>query len=334
MKIILSINFFTFFLFSSFSQTKPNYTLVFQDEFDKTTMDVTKWQHRQPGVLRNTGYNSTNNAFVKDGKMVITASYDPTTQKYYGGMVSTEKTYLTTYGYFEASMKAPLKQGHWSAFWLQTPTMTDCVNDPATFGVEVDIVEYLRKDFNLIRSTLHWDGYGACHKTKEIAVKVPGCETGYHTYAVEWTPTEYIFYVDNKEIGRTSAAVSKRNEYMILSLEHGPWGGSVVPASCPDSVFFDYVRVYKKNPTSVKNMLKSNITIAPNPAQTTILISIPENEFTNKQLKIYNLAGTIVKETQMQFSNNIVDIQSLQHGVYFVDIPTISGNQIKKLIKN
>ena len=50
---------------------------------------------------------------------------------------------------------------------------------------------------------LHWDGYGKEHKSKAHHFKMPGIMEHYHDFALWWTPTEYVFYVDGKETWRT-----------------------------------------------------------------------------------------------------------------------------------
>lgn len=69
---------------------------------------------------------------------------------------------------------------------------------------------------------------------------------GYHILGVEWTPEEYVFNIDGKEVWRTKDAVSHLKEYIILSMDVYTWGGDIGKAQLPDSCCFDYVRVYKK----------------------------------------------------------------------------------------
>ena len=51
-----------------------------------------------------------------------------------------------------------------------------------------------------------------------------------------------------QETWRTSEAVSHVNSYILLTLEVGEWGGKMADFEdqLPDSVKFDYVRVYQK----------------------------------------------------------------------------------------
>jgi hypothetical protein len=63
-------------------------------------------------------------------------------------------------------------------------------------------------------------------------------------YALAWSD-EYVFYVNGIETWRTSTAVSQRSQYIILSTELTGWGGDPATGMFPDTVKFDYVRVYK-----------------------------------------------------------------------------------------
>ena len=118
-------------------------------------------------------------------------------------------------------------------------------------GVEIDVIEYLAtpKHRNKALHTIHWDGYGENHKSKHVEKLLPGLGEGFHTFGLEWTPEEYIFYVDGQETGRMREAVTRRNEYLILSLEVGEWADDIAAAKLPDSMVVDYVRVWQRQPT-------------------------------------------------------------------------------------
>jgi beta-glucanase (GH16 family) len=118
--------------------------------------------------------------------------------------------------------------------------------DPAANGAEIDIFEYHRRTPGIIYHTVHWGGYGDGHRQEGTEIPVRGIDTGFHTFGLEWTPAEYIFYVDGWETSRTSTAVSRRPQYMILSTELTGWGGDPAQSIFPDAVLFDYVRVFKR----------------------------------------------------------------------------------------
>lgn len=168
---------------------------------------------------------------------------------YHTGMISTQGKYEPRYGYLECRYQAQQQPGHWSAFWLQTPTMGNPMGAPAAAGVEIDVQEYLAtpKYKDKVQHTLHWDGYGKEHKSKHVEKVVPGLGAGFHTFGVEWTPTEYIFYTDGVETGRMTEAVSQRSEYLILSVEVGNWADDIAAAKLPDAMVVDYVRVWQRS---------------------------------------------------------------------------------------
>ncbi len=223
------------------------YKLVWSDEFDGSKLDFDKWDYRGLGPRRDAINVKDTVTLDGEGKLVLTTK--KVGDEYHTAMISTDGKYETTFGYFECRVKFQEQIGHWSAFWLQSPTIQK-VSDPKVNGTEIDIFEYLVRYEDTIHINLHWDGYGEDHKTTGYKYKNPKIGEGYHTIGIDWTPEEYVFYVDNKEVWRTDKAVSHRDQYIILSLEVGEWAGNIAEASLPDSIYFDYVRVYKKETSS------------------------------------------------------------------------------------
>ena len=80
---------------------------------------------------------------------------------------------------------------------------------------------------------------------------------GWHTVALEWTPLEYIFYVDGKITTRenyTEVPVTTVPLKIIISGEfrdpkgsEKPFYGWLKDASYPDKFIVDYVRVYNED---------------------------------------------------------------------------------------
>jgi beta-glucanase (GH16 family) len=227
-----------------------DYVLVWHDEFDGDTLDETKWNHSRLGPRRDAVNVKDAISLDGEGHLHITTSRhvrDDGTIEYRTGMLDTHGKLDTTGGYFEARMKLQTQVGHWSAFWLQTPTMGQPLGDPATAGTEIDIMEYLCNGRNRgrVHHTLHWDGYGEHHKSAHTLVDAPHVTEGFHTFGLLWTGDEYVFFIDGKETWRTDQAVSKRDQYMLLSLEVGKWAGDIAEAELPDALIVDYVRVFK-----------------------------------------------------------------------------------------
>lgn len=227
------------------SAQQQNNTPVWQDEFDGTLLDTAKWRHRAPGPRRD-GVN-VRDAVRLDGKGHLLFITSDEGGRYHTGMIGTQETFQTTYGYFECRVRLQRQPGYWSAFWLQSLKMNRG-GDPDTSGAEIDIFEFLRIHPERIYHTIHWDGYGDRHKQAGVQPEIPGLDKGFHTFGLEWAPSEYIFYVDGNETWRTREAVSNSSEYMILSTEVGSWGGDIGRAALPDTFLVDYVRVYAHRP--------------------------------------------------------------------------------------
>lgn len=162
-------------------------------------------------------------------------------------------------GYFEIKAKLQTQQGHWGAFWLFTQSVHN-VNGNGEDGTEIDVFEspYLNQGpsnkIGKIGPAMHYDGYGSSHQSIEGPL-VPNAnfptlnflDGGWHTFGVEWTPTQYKFYYDGELIWTTNwGGVSKVPQYLKISDEIGTWGGNISLANLPDRMFIDYVRVYDK----------------------------------------------------------------------------------------
>jgi len=225
------------------------YTLIWSDEFDGTALDMTKWGYRSLGPRRDAV--NVKDTVTLDGKGHLVLTTRRAGDKIHTAMIGTQDTFQATFGYYECRAKLQDQVGHWSAFWLQTPTMGKEIGHPETSGTEIDIFEYMTKFGDGVVHNLHWDGYDkAHHKSAGGRASVPGLSKGWHTFGLLWTEEEYVFYVDGKETWRSQKAVSKRSEYIILSLEVGKWAGDIADAALPDSFTVDYVRVYQKPTTN------------------------------------------------------------------------------------
>ncbi len=225
-----------------FIPEKEGYALYWEDNFNGDKLDKTKWKNRALGERRN-GYGTPDAVEVKDGFLNIKAYVEKDTFKI--GAVSTEGIKGFKYGYFECRAKLPETNGPWAAFWIQSPKISQG-EDPAKYGVEIDIFEYFKNQGgNFLSHCLHW-AYGPHQKTSGAFLsKVEGLGEGFHTFALEWTPEKYAFFVDGIKYHEYKEAISHIEENIILSYE--PCGKEAfIPEELPDTFKIDYVRVYKK----------------------------------------------------------------------------------------
>ena len=234
-------------LFKPLSETlfdleKEGYELYWGDEFSGTSLDSTKWRNRGSGVRRG-GLWTSDAVVLGDGMLTIRAYIENDTLK--AGAVSTEGIKGFKYGYFECRAKLPKTKGPWSAFWIQSPKISQG-EDPGEYGVEIDIFEYFRgQGTDFISHNLHW-AYGSNQKTSgALMSRVPGIDEGFHTFAVEWTPEKYTFFIDGLKYHEYKKAISHIEEAVIFSYETCQ-KEDIDISEFSDEFVIDYVKVYQK----------------------------------------------------------------------------------------
>ncbi len=219
------------------------YKLFWEDEFEGTQLDPTKWEVRGVGP-RAVGFVSEEavkvedgflklSAFEKDGKILI-------------GAVGTQNHFMTRYGFFECRAQLQKSAGVWAAFWIQSTEIAKG-EDPATYGAEIDIMEFFKKlGTDIVSHNVHW-AYGPNQKTtRGMQSYLPGVSEGFHTFALEWTPEKYVFFIDGLKFYEVTTAISHIEEYMILSMELPSKMEELKNAVFPDVFVVDSVKVYKK----------------------------------------------------------------------------------------
>ncbi|MBI5386846.1 MAG: glycoside hydrolase family 16 protein [Verrucomicrobia bacterium] len=241
--------------------TPPGYKLAWADEFDGTSLDDTKWGHRDLGKRRD-ALNVREAVTVSGGRLAITTYTQD--GKHHTGMICTRDKFERSVGYWEARIQFQDSPGEWSAFWIHSPTMGRSIGDPAAAGMEIDVIEHRvcdqkgRDISGQGQLTLHWDGYGKDHKSKGQMTQDLGLGSGFHTYGLEWTEAEYRFYIDDKLTWTAPTPVSKRPEFIILSSEvkNKDWAGNIPEAgygpreSSQTKMLVDYVRFYERVPAA------------------------------------------------------------------------------------
>jgi len=211
------------------------YRLVWHDEFDGTALDTTKWT-AYAGPRRH-ATNTPDAVTVADGLLTIATYTEGGVHR--TGFMDTAGRFLTAYGWFEARLRFESSPGEWGAFWLQSPTMGNPVDDVAAAGAEIDVAEHRSSDAsgrdisNTYSINVHWDGYGAAHKHVGGEGAPPSGATplqaGWHTYAVLWTPEGYAFFLDGVRQWSTESGVSRRPEFIKVTCEvqDSSWAGTI-----------------------------------------------------------------------------------------------------------
>ncbi len=232
------------------------WAVTFEDNFDGTTLDTSKWlvgtMDKSDNIRRASYYtNDAENLFVSNGNLTIRTNYrtsdlgtgwhtswvETATRESSQAGTPTEdyKGFSQKGGYFEIRCQAPPSKGIWSAFWLMPDEgVAFSENDKqgtATDGVEIDIMESpnYQKNSDAVCHVLHCDGYDSRLKSVNSGnYTVPNLYSEMHTYALEWTADTYRFYIDGyltwetkHTIDNQLFGVSDVLQYLILSVEVG-----------------------------------------------------------------------------------------------------------------
>ena len=237
------------------------WALNWSDEFDGTALDSTKWSITT-GARRD-AQNVAAAVSVEGGALTIATYTESGVHK--TGFVGSSGKFDNAFGYWEARVRFTSRDGMWSAFWIQSPTINNTGNNPAANGTEIDVTEHRNKDTggtvinNRAVSNVHWDGYGAEHKSVGSGlVNNPGAtalQGNWHTYGVLWEPGINRFYIDGVEVWSQATAVSHINHFIYLTseVETGGWafnipagGYGTLGASTNAKMEVDYVRFYSR----------------------------------------------------------------------------------------
>lgn len=241
-------------------QLTPNYTLIWADEFNGSSLDASNWTCEiGAGGWGNNElqyYTSrSQNVSVADGNLKITAlreNYQGST--WTSARIKTQGKREFKYGKMEARIKLPNGKGLWPAFWMLGANFTS-VGWP--YCGETDIMEHINSE-NTVYGTIHWDcnGYASWGQStlnnywNNFNVDV----TQYHVYSIEWNSLSIKWYVDgiqfmeaNIENSINSTEEFHKPFFFILNLAvGGNWPGypdSSTPS--PSTMYVDYVRVYQ-----------------------------------------------------------------------------------------
>ena len=246
------------------------FVLAWSDEFngaDGSTPDTSKWTYDLGGGgwgnnELETYTNRAANAQIKSGNLVITAQKETFTgtdgisRDYTSARLKTQNLFAQAYGRFEARIKIPAGQGMWPAFWMLG-------NDIAANGWpkcgEIDVMENIGREPAMAHGSLHGPSSTAPTSDETSTVTLPNNANfadAFHTYAVEWEPTQVRFYVDSNNYATFDKANWPPNGtwafdhpfFIILNVAvGGNWPGSPdATTQFPQQMVVDYVRVYSK----------------------------------------------------------------------------------------
>lgn len=333
------------------------YNLLWNDEFSGTELDESIWNYEphEPGWTNNELQEyttSTDNVFVKDGKLVIKAvKTDKDGSDYYtSGKVTTQNKKDFTYGKVVVSAKIPEGQGLWPAIWMM-PTNEEFYGQWPRCG-EIDIMEALGNDVKTAYGTLH---FGEPHAEQQGTYELTDgtFADSFHEFSIEWEPGEIRWYIDGNLYSTANdwfTAVSGDNEkpypapfnqsfFVQLNLAvGGNWPGNPDATTDFDNAEFevDYVRVYRKD--SYDMNVKKPEKFYKEADETGNFVSNgdfsePDDLSDGKGWTFYLANGG---EGSAEIHDNMIEIQTVSEGkddysvqIFQPEIPMIKGKKYK-----
>lgn len=252
------------------------YKLVWRDEFNGTSLSQ-RWQTR-PAVQSSRPCTTVKRSMstVSKGKAHISAKVDPSKPRskacpngwLLNSQITTEASKQFKFGKFTARIKFHKQSGAHGGFFLYYPpgvaSNVPASDDAGSRGAEIDVVEYFGEaNVNdglkgAIQNSVYWnydrpDGSlalakaGSRKSVKKYLKKGRSPGDDFHTYTMEWTPTQYIFRFDGHVTSRITKGISRRAEFLFLSMLTSPFEAKYLNRKkLPARMDIDWVRVYQK----------------------------------------------------------------------------------------
>ena len=254
-----------------------NWEMVWNDEFDGTELDRSKWDYRM-SMMQKSWQAWTDKGVHLDGNgnCVFTLTMDengnPVSSQLQTGynfmdqpVVETkfgndhlqwpigklkQSMYLHGPGYYECRCRLQQKAGWWSAFWIQSPIIGASI-DPAVSGVEIDIMESFHPG-KIMAHNVFTGGYGQDNLREKVGGMEGLSTEEFHRFGVLWDETGYTFYVDGVEDGKITKHLTACPEFILISTEvkgyrykdHKPVQDAYDNQG--DTFVVDYVRVFER----------------------------------------------------------------------------------------
>jgi len=269
LPLLITVSLFSCQNKNTWTESKPEFKLVWSDEFDYTGYpDSTKWAYSiGDGCPELCGWGNNElqyytdkrlkNARVEEGVLIIEVHKEEFENSMFtSAKLVTQGKQDWKYGRFEIRAKLPSTKGVWSAIWMM-PT------EPSPYGSwpkcgEIDIMENVGYDPDTVEASAHTGSYYFTINTqKHGRLAVPENDKEFHTYALEWQEDEYRIFVDDtnyftfKNEGTGFMEWPFDQEfYLILNIAYGGnWGAKkgLNLEGLPQKMEVDFVRVYEIN---------------------------------------------------------------------------------------
>ena len=210
---------------SSDSYTPDGWKMIFNDEFDGTSLDTSKWSYDEGFLLDENDINTAgwgnqeleyytrDNVSVKEGALNINMkkqlkeftqkndSSKKATAQYSSGKITTKDKFSVKYGRVDFRAKMPIGTGVWPAMWMLP---NDSRYGSWPLSGEIDVFEGRGRTPNMVFGTLHYGAQWPDNINMSDAFNITRDgykKTGiddWHVYSVQWDAQNIKIYCDGK----------------------------------------------------------------------------------------------------------------------------------------
>lgn len=238
--------------------TYSNYSLVWNDEFNGTSLSTRDWNYEIGTGNNGWGNNELQyyreeNTSVDNGILKITAKNDFfNNNNYTSSRITTQNKQSFQYGRVDIRAALPFGQGIWPALWMLGDNIST-VSWPACG--EIDIMELVggTEGDKEVHGTAHWEFNGS-RALSGGSNKLPQGTFAhqFHVFSIIWDNQKIEWYRDDikyKTLDITPSDLSEFHNKFFLIFNvavGGDWPGSPNSSTLfPQYMFVDYVRVFQ-----------------------------------------------------------------------------------------
>jgi beta-glucanase (GH16 family) len=238
--------------------TYPGLKLVWQDEFDGNSLDLTTWKFETGGGgfgNNELQYYQEGNTLVEYGNLIIKAKKESFNgREYTSSRIVTLGKKEFKFGRVDIRAKLPKGQGIWPALWMLGANI-NTISWPKCG--EIDIMEMIGGGIdrdNKIYGTAHWEdggkheSYGGNTSLKSGQI----FSDEFHVFSIVWDASFITWYLDDVKyhvIDITPDRLSelRENAFFIFNVAvGGDWPGSPnASTTFPQYMAVDYIRVFQ-----------------------------------------------------------------------------------------
>lgn len=229
---------------------KAKWGLVWQDEFNGTSLDATNWivVDGAANVNNELQYYSPSEVYLENGALVLRSQ-----QRAFGGRSYTsgevrtgDRRIVTPGSAVEWRTQIPKGKGIWPANWLVHYSCTG-LSGCGTWPPEIDVME-VRGSTPTVNVMTHWWGTFPNQQSQTTTwAATSDLSADYHTYRLEWFPDSILWYMDGQMRAKHTQNITTGQLQLVMNTAVGGHfdGAPDGTTQFPQYHRIDYVRVYR-----------------------------------------------------------------------------------------